>query len=122
MYGLNHRRSFLRLPECKDCGDGMKLSLCTPDEVTEFATDVLKDADCDCCALFFVMKDGTYKSYFKTLFDSEEIDDEGLELTFALASAASTDRHAFADLDGELRFCCYSLILEIEDGLFEVCI
>ena len=26
------------------------------------------------------------------------------------------------DMDGDFRFCCYSLLFEVEDGIFEVCV
>lgn len=118
-YGLNHKRSFLRLPKGNN---DRKIYLPTEEDITEFSSEALRGHDCECCALFYVFKDGTYGAYFKTIKDAEVVSDDSLKFTYSINSARKKDTHLFAELDGDFRFCCYSLLLEIDDGLFEVCV
>ena len=78
-------------------------------------------------ALFFVYLDGTYSSIFKVVFSEEfeenMYEDNELAITFSICQTPKkTDSHLFAELDGDFRFCCYSLLFEVEDGIFEVCV
>ena len=130
MYGLNRRRSFLTLPR------GNKIRLDSPEDITNFARKTLKEKLCE-TALFFVYLDGTYSSVFKVMTsDDHEKDvlEEDDELTFTLTSdichtltyaicqtGKSKDSHMFSELDGDFRFCCYSLLVEVKNGVFEVC-
>ena len=116
MYGLNRRRNFIGLPECDTCGERMGILLETAEDIEDFAVEALRDHDCNTCALFFVFNDDSYGAYFKCVYDEDEKDVE-----YALCRMFGKDRHMFAELDGEFRFCCYSLLVETNDGLFEVC-
>lgn len=125
MYSLNRRRSFIR-PAYK------KVKLLSEEEITEFAETALEERDCE-SAIFFVYLDGTYQAIFKIVHDEEEIDPEDYEdyeedeggnilVTYAICkSERMSDPHFFQKIDGEFHFCCYNLMLEIDDGLFEVC-
>lgn len=115
-YGLNHRRSFLRVPKVEGTDD--MLVYVSSDELEEFAVETLKNHPCDSCALFFVHKDGTYTAFIKTVYDYEKETDE---VQLAVAKTNSSDRHMFAKMDGELRLCCYSLLVEKYTGCYEVC-
>lgn len=115
MYGLNHRRSFLRLEECKECGEPPRIMLIDPQDIEDFSVETLTGYSCESCALFYVHKDETYSAYVKSVYDADEE-----EVTFALGKIEGKERHMFADLDGELRFCCYSLLVEVDDGMYEV--
>ena len=117
MYGLNRRRSFLRLPSCEECGEMMRVVLDGPEDIEDFSIEALSGHECDSCALFYVHKDGTFSAYFKTVYDADDED-----VTFAIGKIKSEDRHLFADLDGEMRFCCYSILNEIADGVYEVAV
>ncbi len=118
MYGLNRRRSFLRVSSCEGCGGKQKVMLESDEELLEFSTETLKTRDCMASALFYVMKDGTYKTVFRVVCDEDEEEDL---VEFAIGTVRSSDMHMFAELDGEFKFCCYSLLIETDDGEFEVC-
>lgn len=119
MYGLNRNRRFLQLP------DGVKtINLATKEDLIDFSIEILKAKECE-CALFYVHLDGSYSSVFKTIV-SEEIDDDVITedsqilVTYSLCtSLRKKDIHLFSTLDGCYRFCCYSLLVEIEDGVYE---
>ena len=118
IYGLNRRRSFLHLPK-----DNNAVTLPTQEDIEEFAKEILRSKECE-CALFFVHKDGTYSSVFKTVLSekpSDDFDEDGnLVITYSIAkSPRKNDMHLFSWLDGEFRFCCYSILIEITDGLYE---
>lgn len=66
--------------------------------------------DCDCCAIFIVRQNGKFEAVFKMFVDGE----------YRLAKIDSKDRKMFAELDGEFRFCCYSLLLETAKGIYEI--
>ena len=119
MYGLNHRRSFVRLPKCEDCDEMMGVYLSSHEEMNEFAIETLTSHDCISCALFFAMQDGTYRAYFKGILD--EIEDPE-EVEIGVCEVNSDDSHLFADVDADARLCCYSLFIEHENGRFEVCV
>ena len=115
LYGLNRKRSFLRVPKGKES----KVCLNTADEIQDFSVDVLTDHSCDTCALFYVFNDGTYGSYFKVIYDASE-DMEDIE--YAICKVSSENERLFEGLDGEIRFCCYSILIDKEDGVFEICV
>ena len=121
MYGLNRNRRFLRLPR----GERL-LTLRTSEDIEEFSKEILKGKDCE-CALFYVHLDGTYSSIFKSvlnqeLTEAETLEDSQMVVTYSICkSPRKADTHLFSWLDGEFRFCCYSLLIEKKDGVFEVC-
>lgn len=114
MYGLNHRRNFLKHTE-------IGVSCDTHEEMIDFSYELLKMQQCDNCALFFIMKNGTYEAFFKTIYDNDEAANDSDQVELALCNGQGTDEQFFAELDGKFRFCCYSLLIETEDGRFEVC-
>lgn len=121
MYGLNRRRSFLHLPK------GNKVRLSSAEEIEEFSKEVLKEKDCN-CALFYVYLDGTSSAFFKSFTSQElvpsefnEYEKELVESYAICRSERKRNMHLFAELDGNFRFCCYSLLIEKKDGVFEVC-
>lgn len=123
MYGLNRNRSF----PCTFEGKGKTVSLPTEKALERFAVKCLKPKDCQ-SAIFIVHNDGTYGAYLKIYHNDEGEaiafeDDEGdLVLSFAICTIPrGDDRHLFAKLDGDFRFCCYTILLEKEDGIYEVC-
>ena len=121
MFGLNRNRHFLRLPKSE-----RNITLDTPEDMEEFSKEVLKSKDCE-CALFYVHQDESYTAFFKTTVsqefeEGETFDDSGMLITYSICKATRrNDTHFFAWLDGEFRFCCYSLLFEKEDGSWEVC-
>ena len=123
MYGLNRNRKFLSKTR-------KTILLPDLDTMQEYTAKVLSNMSCD-CALFFIHLDETYSAYFKVIMDSEfvdedidDLDDEDcqMKITYALCRTdRKDDTHMFSELDGEYRFHCYSLLQEIEEGLYEVC-
>lgn len=109
MYGLNKHRAFLAPPTCEDCGHDGDLVFEDSDDLKEFCGFVLMDHDCENCAIFVVHRDGIYEAFMKM------DEDEG-----AIGIIRSDDMHMFAELDGELRFCCYSLLMETDEGIYEI--
>ena len=97
----------------------MKVCLADDDAIREFAIETLTSHDCVDCALFFVMQDGTYRAYLKGILDENEEDEE---VTVGVLEMQGDDSHFFADVDADARLCCYSLLIEHEDGMFEVCV
>ena len=113
MYGLNHNRSFLKAPLCEcGCGQPAHLLLKTDEDVTEFCKSALFMYECPDSAIFVVFNDGRMKAYIKLLLDDEV---QVIEL-----ESADNDTHMFAELDGEFRFYCYNLIIEVEPGLWDI--
>ena len=114
----------MRIPAYAGLDVGNKLYMKTHADVEEFSTDSLKVHPCESCALFYVYLDGTYEAFFKYIYDVDEGDDsdEEKEITYAYCCMQGDDRHFFAQLDGRFRFCCYSLLIEVEDGVYEVCV
>lgn len=117
MYGLNRRRAFLDPPTCEDCGGKGQLVL-EGNDLREFCLFVLTEHDCEYCALFFVHKDETYEAYFKS---GVEYNEETDTFDYHIGRCRANDRHMFSELDGEFKFCCYSLLLEVDDNTYEVC-
>ena len=127
-YGLNHKRSFLRVVSPFDG----KVLLKSADDVMKFSIETLKNYQCDFCALFYVFNDDSYGAFFKYVYNAygenegnddyeeDEYEDKERDVKYAICRGYSMDRHLFAELDGRMRFCCYSLLIEKEDGVFEV--
>ena len=106
LYGLNRYRNFLRAPVDTE-GQKMDLVLLDEDDVKEFCTNLLHEHPCPDSAIFCVFNDGVMLAVIK-LWDE---DNRG-----KYEFIAAKDMHFFAELDGELRFCCYGLICEISPG------
>lgn len=121
-YGLNRYRQFLSIPSCNECGERPRIVTKTKEDLESFSVEVLKGHDCFSCALFYVFLDGTYGAFFKIVNNEEYDEDEDEDtIEFALCKVTNSDRHLFAELDAEFRLCCYSLLVEVEDGVYEVC-
>ena len=117
MYGLNRRRNFLTLPR------GDKIKLPTPESIKTFAKEAITGKECE-CAVFFAYLDGTYSAVFKTVKNQEVKESMPMDVmvTFSvLSTLRQADSELFAKMDGDFRFCCYSLLFEVDDGIFEVC-
>ena len=116
MYGLNRRRAFLTPPTCEDCGHDGYLVL-SDDELKNFCGFILTEHDCDNCALFVVHNNDTYEAYMKI---GSEYDEDEEEISCDIGVCRSDDMHMFATMDGEFKFCCYSLLMETGDGIYEI--
>ena len=113
MYGLNHNRRFLKPVMCEcGCGQPAYMVLKTDDDVKEFCCAMLQEYDCPRSVIFAVFNDG------RNLVTWKEVDED--DKTVEILSCESDDIHMFSDLDGEMRFCCYSLIMEEDDGLWMI--
>lgn len=109
MYGLNKYRSFLEAPKC-DCGCGNSCHILLKDEedVEDFCCAMLLEHECPDSAIFAVFKNGKHMAVFKEYDDDEEV--------MTILKGESYEPHFFAELDGEMRFCCYNLIVEEKPG------
>ena len=107
MYGLNKYRSFLKAPIC-DCGCEKPgyIVLDTEKDVEDFCCSVLSEHECPDSAIFAVFHDGKHMAVFKDDETFLKIDDD--------------NSHLFAKLDGDLRFCCYNLIIEEKPGMWMI--
>lgn len=120
MYGLNRNRSFIQYMPMYEEQDYLYMP--SKEDIESFSAKILKAHDCENCALFYVFKDGTYGAYMKTVCDMTLLDEEKVLQKFAICTLdPSDDHHFFAQLDGMYRFCCYSLLIETDNGVFEVC-
>lgn len=121
MHGLNRHRSF-------KCTPGPRVRLDTEEKLQKYAVRNLKKTDCQ-SAVFVQYIDETYSAYIKIYHADDdrgpmfEDEDGDLVFTFAICSLPRVaDSHVFAQIDGDFRLCCYSLLLEVEDGIYEVCV
>lgn len=117
MYGLNRRRKFLKSPVCEDCGGKGTIVLRDDGALEDFCCGVMLEHDCDNCAVFIVHVDESYSVYFKMETGWSEEEDEPL---YSIGRVDGDDRKLFSMVDGEFRFCCYSLLIEKEEGLYEI--
>lgn len=116
LYGLNRNRNFLSAPIC-DCGceEKMCIQLEDQNEVDEFCMEMLSEHRCSESMIFCVYYDGTMRAVITSDYDEDED-----EMLFAVVTAKDRDMHFFADLDGDLRPCCYGLICEILPGQWKI--
>ena len=111
-YGLNKLRNLLQAPVCDDCGGTGRLVFEEPDEVFEMCASLLDDMGFDNTAIFLVTKDGEYHAviYYYSEDDKPEaaqIRGEGLDF--------------FAEVDANLVLDGYGLLLQHDDGSWEIC-
>lgn len=103
-YGLNRHRNFL---------ESEQLNFDNTEELLEFMGESLIDHGCPCSAVFAI----GYDDNMYTGFMSADIGDYG-EIFYG--NKEKFDLDYFASLDGELRFCCYALLIEIRPGIWRV--
>lgn len=110
MYGLNKYRSFLKAPE--NSKHPMYIRMDDEEEVMDLCCAILEDYECPDSAIFVVFQNGKYVAVFKEYDEDEDV------MTFL--KAEGDDIHFFSELDGELRFCCYNLIVEEKPGMWMI--
>lgn len=106
-YQLNKHRNFLESPRC-DCGCGGKALLVAEDDIHQIAAGFLEDHDCPNSAVFLLYDD----DYMEAVVKTEDV--------IEVVTAEKYDRQLFSIIDAEFRLCCYSLMMETEDGLWEI--
>ena len=116
-YGLNHKRNFLKAPKC-ECGGKADLCFENEDEVKDFCVSTLQEHNCMEAAVFCAFHDGRYMAVVKQPEFAEDLDD--IEKYVYVYIKPSRHKDMFADVDSEFRLCCYSLITEIENGLWRI--
>lgn len=111
---LNKFRNFLFAPEC-ECGCGGKGTLLLDDvqELFAFMNDMLIDYDCEQSAIFAHAYDDSMYAAIKNF------DEEG-NVDVKFFGIKETDMEFFAEWDGELRFCCYGLMIESKPGEWDI--
>lgn len=101
VYGLNRHRSFL---------ESDIINLDNLDELIEFINEMLIEHECLACAIFAI----TYSDQMIAGFTAGTLNE------IYYTSNEEVDLDFFATLDGELRFCCYSLLIEIRPGIWRI--
>ncbi len=123
MYGLNRYRNFMSPPGCEGCenyetcehvsdscaGDHLYIAK-TKDELLDMCAEFLKMHDCSESAIFVVYNNGSQM----VVYNLEEEDQVGV------TEPIEPDIHYFAEFDASMRLCCYSLLIEKEDGMWKV--
>lgn len=104
-FGLNRHRNFLNAPH----NEG--IDLFTDEDVQDFCCTILANYDCPESAVFVVFQDGRFEAFWKTF------DEEG---ELCIARCESKNMHMFSEIDGEIRFCCYGLIIEQPNGMWKI--
>ena len=124
MRSLNKYRNFMSAPEC-DCGCGGKGRLIfeTKEELYGFCNAVLGDMDCCECAIFIIHNDGIQEIIYKHLEWDEDVEEEcvSIDLLSPKNDKVLQDTDFFAKLDAEFGFHCYGLMIERDNGSWEIC-
>ena len=123
MRGLNKYRNFLTAPEC-DCGCGGKSQIIIYDDeqLHHVCSDLLFDNGCGCSAIFLVHKDGLQEIVLCLEDWNEENDCPMLEVSVLTPKDINkVDNDFFSSVDGEVGFHCYGLIIERDNGQWEIC-
>lgn len=107
LYGLNRKRNFLKCPS-DDCGEKVPFVFEEDSDLFHSMAYLLYQHECPESAIFAVGLNNEFYAAVK-MYD-EEADEEVVQIMH------SDDMHMFADLDGELRLCCYALLIEVEPG------
>jgi hypothetical protein len=112
-YGLNRYRNFLKAPEC-ECGCGAKGRIVVDDRdaLYDFMAQMVLSYDCEEPAVFAVAQNGDM------IVAMREYDDKG-EPTCPIC--VGKGYNFFSKIDGDVHFCCYGLLMEQEDGTWEIC-
>lgn len=108
-YGLNRKRAFLPSPD-------ETIKIADRQERMNFLTFLVMQTECKRCAVFVVNLDETYTVVFKIPAGRDERGNKRL----GIGMRTSKDRLMFAQMDGDIRFCCYSLLIEVSEGEYEV--
>ena len=107
LYGLNRKRNFLKCPS-NDCGEKVPFVFEEDSDLFHSMAYLLYQHECPESAIFAVGLNNEFYAAVK-MYD-EEADEEVVQIIH------SDDMHMFADLDGDLRLCCYALLIEVEPG------
>ena len=122
-YGLNKFRNFLAAPEC-ECGCGHKGHLILEDEeaLFGFMYDMLSDIECSRAAIFAHAYDDKMYAAIKVMDDDYDFDEEydPDENPIKFFGINDTDMDFFREWDGEIRLCCYGLMIQRHDGNWDI--
>lgn len=122
MRGLNKYKNILQSPEC-DCGCGGKAMPVfeDKDDLYEFCGYVLENEDCDNCAIFLVHKDGMQEITHKHWVYDEDNEEEDLVISLISPKKSNAEIDFFSKMDALLGLHCYGLMIEHENGAWEIC-
>ena len=117
--GLNKYKNVLSAPDC-DCGCGGKAMPVfeSDDELFSFCGSVLIDNGCTHSAIFLVHKDGRQQIILTVPNFDEETGEEYIE---KIGSFSGNDADMFAQVDAELGFHCYGMLIEKDDNCWQIC-
>lgn len=109
-HGLNRMRNFLQSPKCEDCGEPERVLVKDDKDLGELCSSLLFKHGCDRSAIFCIKQSGEMIIFLK-------VDDE----FDGIAMLSSKEPGVFAGIDAEFRLCCYGLMIEAENGEWEIC-
>lgn len=104
LFGLNCNRNFLDVDiyEFED-----------EDELFDWTIEELQYHGCDCSCIFMVAQDGTM--YASIAYYNEDEEEYIVDVVMH-----DFDLDWFSEVDAELRLCCYSVVVEIKQGIWKV--
>ena len=121
MRGLNKYRNFLTAPECGCDGKG-QIVIYDDEQLHHICSELLFDNECDCSAIFLVHKNGLQEIVLCLEDWNEENDCPMLAVSVLTPKNKNmVDNDFFASVDGEVGFHCYGLMIERDNGQWEVC-
>ena len=117
--GLNKYQNVLSAPDC-GCGCGGKAMPVfeSDDELFSFCGSVLIDNGCTHSAIFLVHKDGRQQVILTVPNFDEETGEEYIE---KIGSFSGNDADMFAQVDAELGFHCYGMLIEKDNNCWQIC-
>lgn len=124
-YGLNKYRNFLSAPECEcGCGEKGNILLDSNEDLFGFMGTMLMEYDCNCCAIFAHAYDGSMYAAIKFVVDDfddeiEDIEDDE-DMPIHMLASEEEDVEFFQQLDAEIGFCCYGLLIEVKNGEWKI--
>lgn len=113
MCGLDKKKNFLESPKC-ECGCGGKtyIILNSKEEITNLAWQLVSDNDCNCCAVFVILKDNSMVFAYR---HGEDIGDISVYETNKIDDYS--DIGLMAD---ELGLHCYGLICHVKENQYSI--
>lgn len=119
--GLNKYRNFLSAPDC-DCGCGGKgwPVFDTNEDLYDFCSEVLEDHGCHNSAIFLIHMNGEMEIVHGHIEWDEDTEEESYTVSL-LSSEVDMPADTFARIDADLRLCCYGLIIERDNNMWEIC-
>lgn len=109
MRGLNKYKNILKAPLCENCDEPAAIRIESNEDLINLCASILFDNECCRSAIFLVHKNGKQEAVFTIPEYDEEKDEEYIDKIGGLVVEGND---GFAELDAELNFHCYGLMIE----------